>query len=217
MAEDRQIQLRRDSEADWRSNDPTLATGEPGFVANRNSLKIGDGSTVYTSLAALLPSGMILPFGGATAPDGFLDCDGSAVSRTTYADLFAAIGTTWGAGDGSTTFNLPDLRGHALRGTGTHGTEQDAEGNNYAGPSVGSYQDDRMQQITGDSGDASIRGDDPTWTGNGAIQAGAEISSSHGGSSNGSRLNFDSANSPNARTGDETRMANAGVLFVIKT
>jgi microcystin-dependent protein len=45
----------------------------------------------------------------ATAPSGFLECDGSAVSRSTYAALFAVIGTTYGAGDGSTTFNVPDL------------------------------------------------------------------------------------------------------------
>src|SRR6185503_20590605 len=48
------------------------------------------------------------------APSGWLNCDGSAVSRTTYANLFAAIGTTFGAGDGSTTFNVPDLRGRVI-------------------------------------------------------------------------------------------------------
>lgn len=53
------------------------------------------------------PTGTILPFGGNSAPTGFLLCDGSAVSRTTYATLFAVIGTTYGSGDGSTTFNLP--------------------------------------------------------------------------------------------------------------
>ncbi len=70
-------------------------------------------------LALVLPSGTILPYGGSTIPSGFLECDGSAVSRSTYADLFAAIGTTWGAGDGSTTFNLPDLRGRSPLGAGT--------------------------------------------------------------------------------------------------
>ena len=62
------------------------------------------------------PPGVILPFAGATAPDGFLLCYGQAVSRDTYSDLFAAIGTTYGAGDGSTTFNLPDLRGRVAAG-----------------------------------------------------------------------------------------------------
>lgn len=52
--------------------------------------------------------GMIKPFAGTTVPTGYLLCDGSAVSRTTYANLFAAIGTTYGSGDGSTTFNIPN-------------------------------------------------------------------------------------------------------------
>lgn len=63
--------------------------------------------------------GFIAMYGGAAAPAGWLACDGSAVSRTTYAALFTAIGTTHGAGNGSTTFNLPDLRGRAPIGAGT--------------------------------------------------------------------------------------------------
>lgn len=53
--------------------------------------------------------GMIKPFAGTTVPTGYLLCDGSAISRTTYANLFSAIGTTYGSGDGSTTFNIPNL------------------------------------------------------------------------------------------------------------
>ena len=64
----------------------------------------------------LLPVGMILAWPGTKAPSGWLNCDGSVVSRTTYADLFSVIGTTFGAGDGSTTFKLPDYRGDFLRG-----------------------------------------------------------------------------------------------------
>lgn len=60
---------------------------------------------------ALIPTGTILATARAAAPTGFLLCQGQAVSRTTYAVLFAAIGTTYGVGDGVTTFNLPDLRG----------------------------------------------------------------------------------------------------------
>jgi microcystin-dependent protein len=65
-----------------------------------------------------IPSGSITMFGGTTAPSGWLLCDGSAVSRTTYAALFTAISTAHGAGDGSTTFNLPDMRGRAPIGAG---------------------------------------------------------------------------------------------------
>lgn len=68
---------------------------------------------------ALNPSGAMVMFGGASAPTGWLLCDGAAVSRATYATLFAAIGTTWGVGDGSTTFNVPDMRGRAPIGAGT--------------------------------------------------------------------------------------------------
>lgn len=73
------------------------------------------------------PAGIIMPFAGTVAPENYLFCDGSAVSRTTYATLYAVIGDTFGAGDGSTTFNLPDLSGrvplgvsqaHALGTTG---------------------------------------------------------------------------------------------------
>jgi microcystin-dependent protein len=59
----------------------------------------------------LAPAGVVLPFAGSTAPTGWLLCFGQAVSRTTYASLFTALGTSYGAGDGSTTFALPDLRG----------------------------------------------------------------------------------------------------------
>jgi microcystin-dependent protein len=73
------------------------------------------------------PAGIIMPFAGTVAPENYLFCDGSAVSRSTYATLFDVIGTTFGAGDGSSTFNLPDLSGrvplgvsqaHALGTTG---------------------------------------------------------------------------------------------------
>ena len=59
----------------------------------------------------IMPAGVIVPFAGTTVPAGYLLCDGSAVLRTTYADLFAAIGTTYGPGDGNTTFNLPNCDG----------------------------------------------------------------------------------------------------------
>lgn len=68
------------------------------------------------------PAGVIKAYGGATAPRGHLICDGAAVSRTTYADLFAAIGTTYGAGDGTTTFNVPNLKGRFPLGKSDAGT-----------------------------------------------------------------------------------------------
>lgn len=67
---------------------------------------------------AATPAGAILQFAGSTAPDGWLICNGSTVSRSTYANLFAAIGEAYGAGNGSTTFKIPDLRGRVPVGAG---------------------------------------------------------------------------------------------------
>jgi len=76
----------------------------------------GDGSFSYATLATGFVSGMVMPFAGTSAPTGWLLPFGQAVSRSTYSDLFSAIGTTYGAGDGSSTFALPDFRGRVLAG-----------------------------------------------------------------------------------------------------
>lgn len=74
-------------------------------------------STMHTlSLNVGVPIGGVLPYAGSTAPTNFLLCYGQAISRVTYADLFTVTGTTYGVGDGSTTFNLPDLRGRVGAG-----------------------------------------------------------------------------------------------------
>lgn len=86
-----------------------------------------------------LPAGVVVPHGSATVPSGFLACDGAAVSRTTYAALFAAIGTAFGAGDGSTTFNVPDLRGIFVRGVGS----QLVSGVTYDGLTLGTKAKDK--------------------------------------------------------------------------
>lgn len=69
-----------------------------------------------TSTASAIKPGHMAPYAGATAPAGWLLCYGQAISRSTYAALFLAIGTVHGAGDGSTTFNLPDMRGRTVAG-----------------------------------------------------------------------------------------------------
>lgn len=92
-----------------------LASAHAGVTA------LAPNATALNSLAArdtLLPVGTISYFPTASIPNGWLIADGSAVSRSTYAALFAQIGTTYGVGDGSTTFNLPDGRGRSLIGAG---------------------------------------------------------------------------------------------------
>ena len=77
----------------------------------------GSGQLSFGSVSAsAFNAGMLMPYAGATAPTGWLLCFGQAVSRSTYATLFGVVGTTYGAGDGSTTFNLPDLRGRTIAG-----------------------------------------------------------------------------------------------------
>jgi len=75
----------------------------------------GNGNLSFIDVGSGLPSGAIIYVAQNTAPTDFLKANGAQVSRTTYSDLFAAIGTQFGAGDGSSTFNLPDLRGYFIR------------------------------------------------------------------------------------------------------
>jgi len=91
----------------------------------KTKIKSAEVNSNFTEAA---PIGKICDFGGSSAPTGWLLCDGSAVSRTTYASLFAIIGTTYGAGDGSTTFNLPNCKGKTSVGFNAAEAEFDALG-----------------------------------------------------------------------------------------
>jgi len=94
-------------------------TAPPVAGTNTISLPNASGTVLLdTTAPAGTPSGAVVFFAMTTAPTGWLVCDGSAVSRTTYVNLFNLIGTTYGNGDGSTTFNLPNLTGQFLRGAG---------------------------------------------------------------------------------------------------
>ena len=98
------------------ASDITLTLPSSDGNANDVLQSDGSGNLSFVALPTAVPSGTVHLFATTTAPTGYLECDGSNVSRTTYADLFAVIGTTWGAGDGSSTFALPDLRGEFVRG-----------------------------------------------------------------------------------------------------
>ena len=86
-----------------------------------------------------VPVGTVVMFTAAEPPAGYLKCDGSAVGRTTYPELYAAIGTTYGAGDGSTTFNLPDLIGRFAEGSATPGAVKEAGLPNITGEINGHF------------------------------------------------------------------------------
>lgn len=161
------------------------------------------------------PAGMIGAFALTAAPTGWVVCDGSAVSRTTYAVLFAAMGTIHGSGDGTTTFNLPDYRGQFLRGfdpilirdfDGASRTAMNAGG--ATGNNVGAVQSDAFQghyhqwvNYQGGSGGSTGFYNGPTNT----VSTGSVRSPTSDGT-NGT-----------PRTSSETRPTNATVLYCVKT
>ena len=114
------------------------------IAANNVQAAIQELDTEKAPILSGVPPGAIMDFAMNSAPAGWLACDGAAVSRTTYAALFAAIGTTWGAGNGSTTFNVPDTRGRFRATAGTDGTS--------ASKTFGQKLGDAIRNITGSTG-----------------------------------------------------------------
>lgn len=112
-------------------------------------------TNIDSGVAVAAPTGTVVAFAGTSAPSGWLLCNGSAVSRTTYSALFSAIGVAHGYGDNSTTFNIPDYRGRFLRGVdGSGGNDPDVSsrtalstGGN-TGNTVGSLQGHSFQTHT---------------------------------------------------------------------
>jgi microcystin-dependent protein len=176
-----------------------------GNLANKTYVdsKAATEAAAVVTLAA--PPGAVSMFAANAAPSGWLECDGAAVSRTTYAALFAVVGTTWGAGDGSTTFNLPDLRGEFVRGW-DHGKGTDS------GRAFASSQTDALQNITGSfevirSAIANANGPFTSTTIPGAAAGGGTI--------DGGRVTFNASLA--ARTATETRPRNIALMYIIKT
>ena len=179
-------------------------------IGDESELGGGGSSTVVSETS---PIGMVAPFAMSTAPDEWLVCDGStlnSVANPEYADLFAAIGTTWG-GTGASDFKVPDLRGSFLRGIGNGSIN----GRDKYGPStVGEFQEDEFQghyhniryDTTGSGGTAinSVGGD------NSGVQHLNEVTP--GGDAGYGE--HDGNGVP--RHGSETRSFNAGVLYCIK-
>lgn len=172
------------------NNDPIVSSRFAAGAVDTAALASGavDLTKLVASVAqALIPSGAFLPYGGTSAPSGFLMCDGSAVNRTTYAALYTAIGNAFGSGDGSTTFNVPDWRGRFIRGVdGTAGNDPDklsrtamASGGN-TGNAVGSVQADQYashSHSVSNSGTAVFT----TGTGNTATLSGSSSTGAAGG------------------------------------
>ena len=94
----------------------TASTAELNYVDGVTSAIQTQINTLTSNLSSAVPSGVISAYAGSTAPSGYLLCDGTAVSRTTYSGLFGIISTTYGVGDNSTTFNVPNLKGKVAVG-----------------------------------------------------------------------------------------------------
>ena len=137
----------------------------------------GSNVILTADMGSLIPAGTVIAFAGnpRSAPSGFLLCNGAAVSRTTYAALFAAIGTTYGAGNGSSTFALPNLTDKFIQGSGTAGTVKAAGLPNIKTESR--YMSAIYQDITSGA----------------VLYSGAEAGAVGSGGSNIYRLNFDAS------------------------
>lgn len=118
-SDDRNFTIKTNGTARLTVNSTAATSTVPIVLPGSPSSGLQAATKTYVDTTAggyATPSGAIIAYGASTAPTGWLLCDGSAVSRSTYSSLFTAISTTWGTGDGSTTFNLPDFRGQFLRG-----------------------------------------------------------------------------------------------------
>lgn len=170
-----------------------------------------------------LPSATVHAYAGSTAPEGWDMCDGAAISRTTYASLFAIIGTTYGVGDGSTTFNLPDMRGQFLRALDDMGTAAGAASVDVDGTArtVGQTQ----SNATAKNGLTATSNTTGSHTHNTLYTRTVVSNSSTGGtmnpdSSNNSKATSSSGSHSHTITigaGDtETRPQNMGINYIIK-
>lgn len=112
-----------------------------------------------------IPTGCMFPFAGGVLPSGWLFCDGAEVSRTTYADLYSAIGTTYGAGNGSSTFDLPDLGGRVPAGKESSATRLTTGGSGIDGASMGAGGGSETHTLTSPD---ELPSHSHTWSGSGS-------------------------------------------------
>jgi len=155
-----------------------------------------------------IPTGAVNTFAMNSAPTGWLSCDGSLVSRTTYGRLFSIVGTLYGAGDGSTTFKLPDLRGEFVRGF-------DAGRGVDSGRSFGSAQSWAIENIVGTFTDIRVRLNN-IFSASGAFTGSTGPISGDNGNGGAAVANFDFDASRVVNTASETRPRNIALLYCIK-
>lgn len=166
-----------------RKNDATyLGKQEKAASAKVADSVVWENVSGRPDLSALIPPGTLIHYAGRTVPSGWLICNGANVSRTDYAALFAAIGTIYGAGNGSTTFGLPNLNGRFFEGT------------TYTG-SVGTYHSAGLPNITGQINKLPTPWNGLLYEQNGALKPVNIGDKAYSGNSNGSnfRLKLDAS------------------------
>ena len=197
-----------------------VKTIQTGNIANSavTTAKIADGAVTSAKLAAdaAVPAGAVMPFAMNSAPFGWLAANGDAVSRSTYAALFSAIGTTHGSGDGSTTFNLPDLRGIFVRGSGSQAISGITYNKTFAAKEGDALQGHRHlvkeqdgTQVIGSTLNASGGG-------SGTVEAPDDHAGINRGNTEARDVISDTINGT-PRIASETRPANIALLYCIKT
>ena len=202
---------------------PTPATGQIRFNSTTTSFEGYNGSA-WGGLASGIPTGTILTFGASNPPSGFLECNGSAISRSTYASLFSILSTTHGAGDGSSTFNIPDLRGQFVRGW-------DNSAGVDASRAFGSSQTDQNKNHTHTTDSQSLTGSVSHLSGSLANNPGSAsgiitklsptsaIGARSSGSANASGISIDATHSHTISSsggGTEARPKNIALMYIIK-
>ena len=202
---------------------PTAATGQIRFNTTTVEFEGYNGSA-WGGLASGVPVGTILAHAANTPPSGFLECNGSNISRSTYATLFSTISTTFGVGDGSSTFALPDLRGQFIRGWSNTGSTD-------ASRVFGSSQTDQNKNHTHTTDSHNLTGSvsvlsatlaQNPGTATGVFSKGttqAAIGAPSGGSGSASALGFSGAHTHSVSSsggGTEVRPTNIALMYIIK-
>ena len=211
---------------DNAASDITLTLPSTDGNANDVLQSDGSGNLSFAALPQAVPTGSVHMMASTTVPSGYLKCNGAAISRTTYADLFTAIGTAFGAGDGSSTFNVPDLRGEFVRGWADNGSvdsgrnfgtsqsdqnKQHNHGVNDPGHNHGINDPGHIHQVqysNSDSGDGVIE------------ESGTGLSGQEPTLSATTGITINNANtgiSINNNGGSEARPRNIALMYIIKT
>jgi len=211
--DDRNFTVKTNAATRLTINSTDATSTVPVVLPTNPTTALQAATKAYVDLGS--PAGIIAPFAGTSAPSGWLACDGSAVSQTTYATLYAAIGATWNTGgEGAGNFRLPDLRGMFLRGTGTNAT---GSSSGAVGPSVGTYAADtylnHSHAVTdpGHSHTYSIWSYKRLGDGSGGDYWNGGTSTSTSSQTTGLTVNTSTTG------GTETKPKNYGVLYIIKT